>query len=117
MILLNENSNRGGANSIMGNRYVKSDDSKKIIYTDAKIIYGHSMPQRLNCDGIEIWHRHPDHFLEKLEEISKIRLDSDFGYINEVDLNYPIPRKQNRKNFPYAPGNNGSAQDKFNIPI
>ena len=113
MIQLNENSNRGGANSI----YVKSDDSKKIIYTDAKIIYGHSMPQRLNCDEIEIWHGHPDHFMEKLEEILKTPLDSDFGYINKVDLKYPNYRKQKRKNFPFPPGNNVSPQDKFNIHI
>ena len=35
MILLLENIIRGGLSSVMGDRYVKSDDNKKIIYADA----------------------------------------------------------------------------------
>ena len=35
MILLLENNIRGGISSVMGDRYVKSDDHKKILYIDA----------------------------------------------------------------------------------
>ena len=35
MILLIENNIRGGSSSIMGDRYVFSDEDKKILYIDA----------------------------------------------------------------------------------
>ena len=35
MILLLENNIRGGISSVMGDRYVRSDDNKKILYIDA----------------------------------------------------------------------------------
>ena len=35
MILLLENNIRGGISSVMGDRYIKSDDNKKILYIDA----------------------------------------------------------------------------------
>ena len=41
MILLLENFIRGGINSVTGDRYVKSDEIKKM-YFDAKNLYGHS---------------------------------------------------------------------------
>ena len=31
----------------MGNRYVKSDENKRILYFDDNILYGHSMSQPL----------------------------------------------------------------------
>ena len=34
----------------MGDRYVKSDDNKKILYADANNLYGHSMSQSLPYD-------------------------------------------------------------------
>ena len=44
----------------MGYRYVKSDVNKKILYTDANNLYGHSMSQPLPYHEIEMWHGHPD---------------------------------------------------------
>ena len=38
---------RGGISSVMGDRYVKSDENKKIVYMDATNLYGHSMSQSL----------------------------------------------------------------------
>ena len=52
--------NRGGISSVMGDRYVKSDENKKILYLDATKLYGLSMIELLPYDGIEIWHGHPD---------------------------------------------------------
>ena len=40
MILLLENNIRGGISSVMGDRYVKSNDNKKILYIDANNLYG-----------------------------------------------------------------------------
>ena len=54
LILTLENNIRGGISSVMGDRYVKSDDNKKIIYMDATILYGHSMSQMLPYDEIKI---------------------------------------------------------------
>ena len=60
MILLLENIIRGGISSVMGDRYIKSNENKKILYIDANISYGHSMSQplpfdssicRVRCDG------------------------------------------------------------------
>ena len=75
----------------MGNRYVQSEDNKKILYIDAKNIYGHSRSQLLPYDEIN--------FARKinLEDILNTPDDSDTGYFIEVDLKYPdnLKKKQN----------------------
>ena len=53
LILLLENNIRGSRSSVMGNRYVKSDENNKIIYADANKLYGHSMSQFLPYDEIK----------------------------------------------------------------
>ena len=53
MILLIENNIRGGVSLVMVNRYVKSDENKKILYIDATKLYGHSMSQPLPFDEIK----------------------------------------------------------------
>ena len=53
MILLLEINIRGGISSVMGNRYVKSDENKKILYIDANNLYGHSMSEPLLYDEIK----------------------------------------------------------------
>ena len=60
MIWFLENNFRGGLSSVLCDRYVKSDEKKKISYMDANDLYGHSMSQPLTLDGIEKWHDHPD---------------------------------------------------------
>ena len=45
MILLLENNIRGGISSVMGDRYVKSDDNKEILYKDANKLYGWAMSE------------------------------------------------------------------------
>ena len=44
----------------MGDRYVKSDDIRKILYIDATNLYGHSMYQPLPYDAIGMSHGHLD---------------------------------------------------------
>ena len=60
LILTLQNNIRGGVSSVMGDRYVKSDENKKIIYMDATNLYGYSIIQPLPYDEIEMWHGDPD---------------------------------------------------------
>ena len=78
MILLIENNIRGGISSVMGDRYVKSDDNKKILYIDANNLYGYAMCQSLPYDEIKINND------IKLEDILNTSDDSEYGYFIEV---------------------------------
>ena len=51
--LLSESNIRGDISSVMGVRYVNSDDNEKIIYKDATNFFGHSISQMLAYDGIQ----------------------------------------------------------------
>ena len=108
MILLLENNIRGGISSVMGDRYIKSNENKKILYIDANNLYGHSMSQLLPYDEIKF------DYNVKLEDILNTRDDSDIGYFVEVDLKYPDNIKQQTKNFPFAPENKKNNPDNFN---
>ena len=101
LILLIEKIIRGGISSVMGDRYVKSDENKKILYMDATNLYGHSMSQMLPYDEIEMWHGHPDLYMNWLEEIINTPDDNEVGYFFEVDLKYPdnIKKKQRISHF------------------
>ena len=93
MILLLENNIRGGISSVMGDRYIKSDENKKILYVDANNLYGHSMSQVLPYDEIQF-----DSNI-KLEKIFKTPDDSDNGYFVEVNLTYPDNIKEKKQNI------------------
>ena len=99
MILLIENNIRGGISNVMGDRYIKANKNKKILYIDANNLYGHSMSQQLPFDEIKI-----DKNIT-LENILNTADDSDIGYFIEVDLIYPDNMKEKTKNFPFAPVN------------
>ena len=105
LILLIENNIRGGISSVMGNKYVKSDENNKIIYADATNLYGHSMSQSLPYDEIEMWHGHPDKYWRWLDIILNTSDDADIGYFLEVDLKCPDNIKQKTKYFPFCPEN------------
>ena len=92
-----ENNIRGGISSVMGDRYVKSDENKKIIFMDATNLYGHSMIQPSPYDEIEMWHGDPDLYVNWLKEILNTHDDSDIGSIVEVDLRYPDIMKKNQR--------------------
>ena len=96
MILLIENIIRGGISSVMSDRYIKSDDNKKILYIDANNLYAHSMSQPLPYDEIKI-----DRIV-KIEKILNTPDDSDIGYFIEVDLTSPDNIKEKTKQFPFA---------------
>ena len=107
MILLLENNIRGGISSVMGDRYVRSDENKKILYFDANNLYGLSMSEPLPYDEIKF-----DNNVE-LEEILNTPDDSDIGYFIETDLKYPDNIKEKTRNFPFAPVNKKINLDDF----
>ena len=93
--------------SVMGDRYIQSDENKKILYIDATNLYGHSMSEMLPYDEIKF---------EKdicLEEILNTPDDSEIGYFLEVDLKYPDNIKEKTKNFAFAPVNKKSNPDDY----
>ena len=103
LILTSETSTHGGISGVMGDRYVKSDENKKIFYIDATNLYGHSMSQLLPFDEIEMWHGHPALLMNWLDEILNTPDNSEIGYFLEVDLKYPDNIKQKTKYFPFCP--------------
>ena len=68
-ILTLEDNTRVGLSGVMGDRYVKSDESRKIIHMDATNVYGHSMSQMLPYDGIQMWHGHTDLSMNKFKRL------------------------------------------------
>ena len=113
LFLLVENNIRGVISSVMGDPYVKSDENRKLLYVDATNLYGHSMSQLLLYEEIEMWHGHPDLYINKLEEILNTTDDTGIGYFVEVDLKYPDNIKKKTKNFPFCPENKNNNPDKY----
>ena len=56
LILLLENNLRGGISSVIGDRHVKLDENKKILYIDANILYGWAMSQSLPSMKLNLKH-------------------------------------------------------------
>ena len=83
MILLLENNIRGGISSVMVDRYVESDENKKILYVDANNLYVWAMSESLHYDEIKFDTN------VVLEENLYTPDDSDIGYFIEVDLKCP----------------------------
>ena len=67
----------------MGDRYVQSDENKKILYVDANKLYGWATSEYLSSDEIK-YDRNVN-----MENKLNTPDDSDIGYFSEVDLKYP----------------------------
>ena len=89
LILILEKNIRGGVSSVMGDRYVNSNDNENILCFDAKSFNGWGLSQMLPYDEIEMWHGHPVLYMNILEEISNTLHNSAIGYFVEVDIKYP----------------------------
>ena len=114
MILSLEKNIRGGISSVMGDRHVKYCEYQKLIFMVATNLYGHSMSQMLLYDKIEMWHGHPDIYMDKVEENWNTPDESDIGYFVEVNIKCPDNIKEKTKNFPFCPENNKINPDKYN---
>ena len=108
MILLLENGIRGGISGVMGDRYVKLDKNKVILYGDANNLYGLGMSQYLPYDEIKFETENVC-----LEETLKTPDDNDKGYFLEADLEYPHNIRQKTKLFSFAPENKSISKDVF----
>ena len=93
---------------------VKSDERKKILYTDATNLYGHSMTQSFPRDEIEMWHGLPDLLMNNLGKFLNTPDDSDIGHFNEIDLKYPENIKEKTKIFLFCTENKVIHKDKYN---
>ena len=108
MIFLLENGIRGGISGVMGDRYVKSDENKNILYVDANNLYGFSMSQPLPYDNIKFETQNLC-----LEEILNTPDENVIGYFLEVDLEYPYNIRQKTKHFPFVPENKTVSKNDF----
>ena len=81
----------GCISSVMGDRYIKSDENRKILYIDSTNLYGHSMSQPLPFDEIKFERN------VCLNEILNSQDDNDIGYFLEVHSTYPYNLRQKSK--------------------
>ena len=77
----------------MGDRYVKSDENKKILHIDANNLYGWAMSQYLPYDDIKFDKN------VTLEDILNTPDDTEIGYFIECDLIYSDNIKKNTNIF------------------
>ena len=92
----------GGISSDSGDRYVKSDENKKILYMDANNLHGRSMIQPLPYDEMEMCHGSLDLYRNKIEEISNTPDDLDIGYFVEGILSYTDKKKKKQRFFKFV---------------
>ena len=65
-------------------------------------------------DEIEMWHGHPDLYMNKVQKMINIPDVSEIGYFVEVDLKYLNNVKEKTKYFPFCPENKIFHKDKNN---
>ena len=112
LLLLLENNIRGGISSVMGPRFIESNENTKLLYIDANNLYGWAMSQYLptgdfekmqsylrSCHGI-----YDSALMNEIkEDILNTPDDNEFGYFIECDLEYPAEIKEKTENFPLCP--------------
>ena len=90
-----EDTVRWAISSVMGDKFVKSDEKKELIYLEATNLFGHSKSQPLPFDEIETWPGHLDFYMNKFKKILNTPDDSDVGNFLDVDLRYLKTKKKN----------------------
>ena len=104
LLLLPENSIRGGISSVMGPRYIESDENTKLLYLDANNLYGWAMSQYLPTEDFKkIKFCEHDSVLMKDELLDEIKEDilntpddNECGYFIECNLEYPAEIKKGK---------------------
>ena len=109
MLLLFEQGIRGGVSMIThrhgkaNNPYVKGYDkaqpTKYLTYLDANNLYGWAMSQPLPVGEFE-WIDGAD-----MSNIETIKEDAEYGYMFEVDFDYPKELHDDHNDYPLAPQN------------
>ena len=114
LLLLLENNIRGGISSVMGPRYIESNENTKLLYIDANNLYGWAMSQYLPTGDFKKMqsfarscHEAMQYDSTLMNEITEDILntpdDNEFGYFIECDLEYPAEIKEKTENFPLCP--------------
>ena len=103
-----ESNIRGGISSVIGNRYIKSDVNKKLLYTDANKLYGWAMSENLPDDEIKFDRN------VKLDDILNTPDDTDISFFIEVKFRNPDNIKYKTKKFSVAPENKKNNLGDFN---
>lgn len=101
MVQFIESGIRGGV-SFINTRYLSCEKpDEKIHYIDANNLYGHAQMSFLPYSNFDWLER------EDIEAIDwkKVDTESNFGYLLEVDLEYPKKLHAKHSNFPLAPEN------------
>ena len=80
----------------MGDRYVKPDENKKVMYIDASILYGHPIAQPIFYDENKFDR------IAKIQVILSTLVDSEIGFF-EVVSKYPNLKKRKNEDFPFLP--------------
>ena len=78
-----------------------------MLYIDAKNLYGHSTYQPLPYDEIKFDKN------VNVKNILNTNIDSEIGYLVEVDFSHPEKIRQKTKHFPFAPENKKICLDDF----
>ena len=103
-LLLLENNIRGGSASVMGPRYVESNENKQILYIDANNLYGWAMCQPLPTAEFERITFPEDYTQEQIiEDLLQIPDDNESGFFIECDLEPSEDIKEKTENFPVCP--------------
>ena len=105
LLLLLENNIRGGISSVMGDRYIQSDEQTKILYIDANNLYGWAMSQYLPTGEFEKIPTEGDLLTEGydldqiVEDLLQMPDDNEYGFFIECDLEYPDEIIKKLRNF------------------
>ena len=90
MLLLLENIIRGRTSSVMGDRYVESDENTKLFHIDANLLYGWAMSQPLPSHDFEKLDTSQFTTQEIIEDLIMIHDDIESGFFIKCDLEYPV---------------------------
>ena len=104
LLLLLENNIRGGISSVMGPRFIESNENTKLLYIDANNLYGWARSQYLPTSEFEKLDFPEEYELEQIvEDLRFIPDNNEIGYFIECDLEYPAENKEKTENFPLCP--------------
>ena len=96
-LLLLEYNIRGGISSVMGPRYIESDENTNLLYIDANNLYGWAMSQYLptgDFKKIKFCYEYDSLLMNEIKDILKTPDDNEYGYFVECDSEYPAELKE-----------------------
>ena len=100
MLLVLENNILGGISSVMGDRFVESNENKQILYIDANNLYGWPTSQYLPTDTFGKLYFPEEYELEQIvKDLRFIPDNNTYGFFKECDLECSAEIKEKTENF------------------